>query len=696
MQRTISRREVEGNGRADGARTWWPLAVILLLASVLLFAHLGRDYLWEDEGDTAVLARTIVRHGLPLAWDGVTFSDSDYGQRLKFGFVMVSHPWLQYYAAAASFALFGESPLAARLPFALAGLVVIGLVYAMAIRLLRNRGAAVIAALLLMVSVQFLLYSRQARNYSLHALLTCLLVWQFQRLRSRRSAVAFAAIGILLFHTHPIGLAAVASLALLTLHRSQAPARRWCLPAVAVVFAYAAPWVLLSRDGHATSTDGAASASSFIVRLLQFAAEYGSVTPVVGAVALLIVLWRRHVRFSAEERNLGWSVLSVVVGEAVVMAATHSTADMWILGLHHTPALIPLTILLAALFITKVSGSSRVVLVSLVLLFGVTRVAHLVPWVAWASAAMPSDASAEEIHLHVPETTADRLLRTTQVQYVRSLSSPNPGVIQRVSEFLRANGSPGDIVITNYEWNALYFHTGMPQGAKVSPSFPIYSVARANNLPNYVFGADGVRWIVWRRAWPAYFPEQDCERLLRRLTAAGVTTELVASFAETLFENRENVHFRRYPDNTYVFPWYPPLPDVQVYRIDWESDVEARHQRADALWSTEDYAAAINDYQAYLAERPGDALAWTRLGISFIATGLLSDAVEAFRASVKLAPRDPAAQRNLALALLDSGHIDEATVHANRAIALSPDDREMRDALATALAGRGASSSLSR
>ena len=38
-------------------RAHWPLLLVLGLAAVLLFVSLGRDYLWADEGDTAVLAR---------------------------------------------------------------------------------------------------------------------------------------------------------------------------------------------------------------------------------------------------------------------------------------------------------------------------------------------------------------------------------------------------------------------------------------------------------------------------------------------------------------------------------------------------------------------------------------------------------------------------------------------------------------
>src|SRR5262245_57278657 len=87
----------------------WPLIALIALGAVLIFTNLGRDHLWEDEGDTAVLAASVLKTGVPSAWDGVTFTESDHGQRLNDELVMVSHPWLQYYVTAASFAVFGES-----------------------------------------------------------------------------------------------------------------------------------------------------------------------------------------------------------------------------------------------------------------------------------------------------------------------------------------------------------------------------------------------------------------------------------------------------------------------------------------------------------------------------------------------------------------------------------------------------------
>src|SRR5256886_14229631 len=102
-------------------RQHWPAIVIGAVAFGLIFTNLGTDYLWEDEGDTAALASNILKFGVPKAWDGAAFLDSDHGARLNRDLVMVTHPWIQYYLAAASFLIFGQNTFAARFPFALAG-----------------------------------------------------------------------------------------------------------------------------------------------------------------------------------------------------------------------------------------------------------------------------------------------------------------------------------------------------------------------------------------------------------------------------------------------------------------------------------------------------------------------------------------------------------------------------------------------
>jgi hypothetical protein len=683
----VRRRETSDVADTRWIPTWlcrhWPLVIVAAVASFLLLANLGADALWEDEGDTAVLAANVLKHRVPVAWDGVTFVAPDYGDRLTKSFVMISHPWLQYYVAAASFAIFGESPWAARFPFALAGLATILLVYAMTVTLVRSRLAALSAVILLSVNVQFLLFARQARNYSLHALLTCLVIWQFLRLDSRIDAVLFALSGILLFHTHPIGLAVLLALGILTLvNRSFAPTRRLFWPAAAAIGLYAAPWLVLSRDGYARNMMPIQGLRAFLPRLLQFGIECASVTPLVGLAMLsLWVRWRegrlnassgrRHARLPAmvTDQSLAAVCLVVITMEWLVMAVTQSRQAIWNEGLHQTPSIIPLTAILTGWLVARLSASSARLWTILMLLFGLTRIPQVTPWAVGAKARVDWDPAAV-VAFHMPTTLVGRFFRTTQVEFVKSLFVSNPGVITEISAFLRRNATPGDVVVTNYAWEPLYFHTHLPQASKIAPSFPIYAAVREAKLPDYVFSPTGVRWVVWRRAWPAPFAQQDLQRVLNRYRDAGLSLRLATSVPETLYENRENIHFHRFAGGDHVFAPYTNLPNTLIYRV-------------------ETFDESIDHYQRELAAKPHDVEMLTDLGVALSASGRFDDAVNAFQRAAEAAPHDASAQRNLASALFDARRIVQAATHAELAVLLEPNDAGAHDVLGRVLTADG-------
>ena len=101
------------SARVDGNRAGWrdPFWIVLiLLAPLLLFPNLGNRFLWQDEAETALLARSVVQHGYPLAHDGQrTISDQPGSPDVNDAGVWIWTPWLQLYPVAASFALLGES-----------------------------------------------------------------------------------------------------------------------------------------------------------------------------------------------------------------------------------------------------------------------------------------------------------------------------------------------------------------------------------------------------------------------------------------------------------------------------------------------------------------------------------------------------------------------------------------------------------
>lgn len=563
-------------------RSHWPFAILAALCLALLLTNLGSDYLWADEGDTAVLASNIVKFGVPRAWDGVTFTDSDKGARENDDLVMVSHPWVQYYVVAASFFVLGENTFSARLPFALAGWLTILLVYAFVCRVTTNRWAAFYAAALTVLSVQFLLYSRQCRNYSLNMLLTCWLFWIFFRMKSVRSCILFALAAILLFHIHPFGIVPVGVLGILTLiYRPFVPQRRWFWLAIPAILIFTLPWLALARRGYAEASERVHSIGQFFARFTQYLIESTSVTPLIGVIILLLICLVRF-RLQSPKQVNGKATESGPIQKflekdeiafllvtfatlffyGLAMAATQPDVALWVLGIRATPAVIPLAAMTAGILMARVSRGRAAIGLGLLLLLGFTKLGQLPPWIAGAKGhkEIPSP--------HIPVKVVDGLLCTEQWLFLRDLWNENPGTVAETCKFLQRVAKPGDALITNYCWEPLYFHTRLPQAMKILSGYPVYEAARRKGLPEYVFGVDHVRWVVWRPAWEGYQGYR-WANLAREILAQGGRITLVAEVKETHWENREDIFFRRYSGGIYSYYPLQKFPPAGIFRVDW-------------------------------------------------------------------------------------------------------------------------------
>jgi 4-amino-4-deoxy-L-arabinose transferase-like glycosyltransferase len=193
-------------------------ASIGVLAAVLLLTNLGSPYLWQDEAQTALIAETILTHGVPMGTDGTNSFSQELGVEYGDDRVWKWHTWLSFYLVSASFAVFGPGTFATRLPFALFGIATVLLTFVCARSLWRDRRAALAAALMLTLCVPFLLLSRQGRWYSVACFFSLLGLHAYSRIREGRRAppwTLFVA-GTLLFQTHYLYCAAL--LASLLLH----------------------------------------------------------------------------------------------------------------------------------------------------------------------------------------------------------------------------------------------------------------------------------------------------------------------------------------------------------------------------------------------------------------------------------------------------------------------------------------------
>jgi len=580
-------------------RSHWPLAVLTVIGAVLIFTNVGSDYLWEDEGDTAALASNILKFGVPKAWDGEAFLDSDHGARLNRDLVMVTHPWIQYYLTAASFLIFGQNTFAARFPFALASWMSILLVYLFLWRLLGNRRTAFSASALLVFSVQFLLYAKQCRYCALNMLLVVWLFWTFFKMKSARECTLFALAAVLLFHTHPYGIAPVVALGALSLvYRPFATQRRWILFAAPAIALLTLPWLALSSlssSGSALNTTAAQSPGEFIERCAQAFIECTSVTPLIGSLIILILatlLMRAKQKKSADElfqqdatamppenvppfwetneMSILLSVFATIFLYAIATAITQSSDSLWLAGMRYASAVLPLAAMAAAIIIVKASRGSRLIWLSLLLVFTFTKLAQLTPWVA----ANPSGLirlGKYSVGAHVPAKIVDRFLGTGLFIYFRDLWRENPGAVAKSCKFLRENAKPGDVLIVNYGMEPTYFYTRLPQAMGILPAYPVYHRARELKLPEHVFGVDHARWIVWRSAWETG-PGYAIDDVMREIVERGGRITSVMEMEETVWENREDIHFHRFSDGSYLFPRTQTFPASRIARVDWPNE----------------------------------------------------------------------------------------------------------------------------
>jgi hypothetical protein len=152
--------------------------------------------------------------------------------------------------------------------------------------------------------------------------------------------------------------------------------------------------------------------------------------------------------------------------------------------------------------------------------------------------------------------------------FVRDLFRPNPGTVAAACEFLRKNAGPGDVVVTNYESEPLYFHTRLPQGMKIMKQDSIYEIAKRRHLPDYVFGVDQAHWVVWRFNWDDYLGIKWAD-VEHRLLSEGAKINDAAQLEETAWENRENIHFHRFAGRRYLFPQDKDLAPARIFRVDW-------------------------------------------------------------------------------------------------------------------------------
>jgi hypothetical protein len=473
------------------------LWLVIALAAVLLFWNLSGRCLWQDEAETALLGKNILRFGLPFAWDGKNLVSQEEGHefiwRSRLGTASREpdglwrwSPWIQYYVAAGSMALLGETTLGGRFLFVLAALASVPLTYLLALCLFGSVPLARLSALFLTLSVPFLLHARQCRWYSIAFLVLAVLLLSVWGLANRRKGAwsGLVASAVLLWYTNFfVALGLIIALALAaSLYRFERRFLMQLLAGFAAAGALALPSVLFflsfgsnrkfEWDRIVFQLEG--YSGQFLVFLLPLA---------VAAILLYAVAAGSAGRRLAP----GWRRTALFLMTICVIYIFFVALGPWAFFRYLTP-LVPVTSILSGLAACLLFEKNRWVGAMSVGCLLLTDFLHQFPL---AYLGTPGTQSNADLFVSLGPRTASRnaVVDFPIICYLREIRRPIDDAERLVARYLNEHADPNDTVLSAYGDLSLQFYTGLKVIGGLQQPFP----------PQRISEWDAANWFFPRR-----------------------------------------------------------------------------------------------------------------------------------------------------------------------------------------------------
>ncbi|MBI4172200.1 MAG: glycosyltransferase family 39 protein [Actinobacteria bacterium] len=487
------------------SRSRGALLLVTAVGALLIFANLDNRYLWDDEAETALLAQRVLRFGVPIAWDGRDLISQECGADYDTNYLWRQTPWLPVYVTAVSFRLFGESTWTARFPFAALGVLSIVSLYVVALSLLRDRALALLSAVVLVLTVPFLLHVRQDRYYSVAVFAAIWVLYCFfGLLRDRPGALLGLTLAMtVLFHSNYLVAFATAAglgLAFFAFPFSARVALRLA-GAVAATLVINLPWLgVFDVRGKTGATLTTLTGGLYLSNLWLYLAQIELYAFPVVLLAALVTM--RFVLTSARPWE-GWPAprvcLALVLfslGHLVFVSAAPTTFFRYIV------TLLPAFVLLQAVVVRTLWSANRLAAVAGCALLLLVDRADLV----------------------------QGTIGSTPLKYVHEITHDVPGPIAGIVRHLRGAARPGERLFISYGDLPLRFYTDLEvrggQGCQSLVGWP---------LPD---------WII-RRHFFRFRPnspgaEEDEERTIRYLRTevpVGRYRESRLPVVDTIWEN---------------------------------------------------------------------------------------------------------------------------------------------------------------
>lgn len=216
-----------------------------------MLSNFSNMYLWDDEAETALLAKNTAMFGVPKVYDGKNLVARAKTQ-FNSDFIWTWSSWLHIYVASLSFLILGFSTFSARLPFVIIGIASFFPIVALFKKISLNKLHYYLSVLFLLFFVPYYLYSRQARYYALLILLIPIIAISIYNLSFKNGSITWFIIAFLLvFHSNYLTffiLMMTASLYFFLILLKKAPNRITLLKkliiAYIILFLLTFPWAI--------------------------------------------------------------------------------------------------------------------------------------------------------------------------------------------------------------------------------------------------------------------------------------------------------------------------------------------------------------------------------------------------------------------------------------------------------------------
>jgi len=427
-------------------------AFLLCSMGVLLFTRLGHHPLWDDEATTALYGKAIWIHGDTFAFVGhnlIAFRSGVELRNLRNRYM----PPLGYAVAAPFVGLLGSTAFAARLPFAICGLLTVALI----VYWMWRDGADVLTWLLMAMAVvgnvSFVLFSRQCRYYPLAMFLSSVLAYLYLHRAGRRwVAWAIGLVSVCLLASNYLSYAALYACFLMDYflwgrrtHRLKGS--DW-LGIWTPQLVLGAPLLYIWNPLLAARMWQVDTASWLGDRVTLFwwnlremnGCEFGvGVLIAIAPVLYLVVRDRRLVR----------GPLALLIYVLVIAVASPQQIGMtFVANVRYLVPTIPLCMLIAAVAIRAVTVRTAWLAVPLAAVAFGSNLLHGGPW---------SGLGRRTAFADVVEASR---LRSTLIDYVGELRSPPPTAYAATAEWINRNLEDRQKVwvLPNYATYPLMFH----------------------------------------------------------------------------------------------------------------------------------------------------------------------------------------------------------------------------------------------